>query len=53
MDSFHMEVPVLADHERTDTGCSVEDLPGAINDRDEWRESGKCMLAVWLDDDYY
>ena len=30
----------------SDTGCFLEDLPGAIDDKDEWRESGKSMLAA-------
>ena len=37
----------------TDTGCSLEDLPEATDDRDEWRgESGKSILAARHDDDY-
>ena len=34
-----------------DTGCHQEDLPGAMDDRGKWRESGKSVLARWLDDD--
>ena len=34
-----------------DTGCSLEDLPGAMNDRDGWRESERSVLAVRHDDD--
>ena len=36
-----------------DRGCSLEDLPEAIKDRDKWweRESGKSVLAAWHDDD--
>ena len=34
-----------------DTGCSLEDLPGVMDDRDGWRESGKSILLAWLDDD--
>ena len=32
----------------TDTGCSLEELPGTIGNWDEWREreSGKSMLVV-------
>ena len=33
-----------------DTGCSLEDLPGAMDDRGG-RGSGRSMLAVWHDDD--
>ena len=33
-----------------DTGCSLEDLPEAMNDRDE-RGPGISMLAAWHDDD--
>ena len=35
----------------TDTRWSLEDLLEAMGDRDESQESGKSMLAVWLDDD--
>ena len=39
MDPFHTDVQVLADqHFCMDTGCSLEDLLEAIDDRDEWRE---------------
>ena len=35
-----------------DTGCSPEDLPEAMNDREKWRErSGISVLAVRHDDD--
>ena len=40
-----------------DKRCSLEDLPGAMDNREGWRErerereSGKSMLAVWHDDD--
>ena len=33
-----------------DKGYSLENLPRAMDDRDGWRESGKSMLAVGLDD---
>ena len=37
-----------------DTGCSLEDLPGAMNNRDGWRErereSRESVLTVWDDD---
>ena len=33
------------------TGCSLEDLRGAMYDRDRWRESRKSMMAVLHDDD--
>ena len=37
-----------------DQGCSLEDLPGAMDDWDEWRERARKMLAVQLDyDDIY
>ena len=37
----------------TDTGCSLENQPGAMDDRTRRREkeSGKSVLAGWLDDD--
>ena len=35
----------------TDTGCSLEDLPKVIDDRNGERESGKPVLAGWHDDD--
>ena len=28
-----------------------EDLPGAMDDRDRWREKGKSVLSARLDDD--
>ena len=40
-----------------DTGTSFENLPGAMDDRDGWRErerereSGKSMLSARFDDD--
>ena len=35
-----------------DTGCCPEDLPRAMNDREEWRErSGISMLPARYDDD--
>ena len=36
-----------------DTGCSLEDLPEAMEDREKWREraSGKSVLAAWQNDD--
>ena len=36
-------------------GCSLEDLPEEMDDRDKWREreSGKFMLAAQHDDDIY
>ena len=37
-----------------DTGCSLENLPGAVNNWDEWRERerelGKSKLAAQFDD---
>ena len=42
---------------RTDTGCSLEDQPKAMDDRDGWRERerefGKSMLAAGHDGDAY
>ena len=45
----------------SDTGCSLEDLPKVMNDRDEWwesererereRESRKSVLVAWFYDD--
>ena len=36
-----------------DTGCCPEDLPGAMNDREEWREgTGISVLPAWHDDIY-
>ena len=36
-----------------DTGCCLEDLPGAMNDKDWWweRESGNSILSAWINDD--
>ena len=33
------------------TGYSLEDLPGAMDDRDEWKVPRKSMLSMRLDDD--
>ena len=33
-----------------DTGCSLEDLPGAVNNRDGWWESRDSVLSAWFDD---
>ena len=35
-----------------DTGCSLEDLPRVMDDRDRWRErvSGKYVLSAQIDD---
>ena len=37
-----------------DTGCRLEDLPGAMDDRDGWRdrEPGKSLLSAWFDGDH-
>ena len=32
-------------------GWSLEDLPGAMDDRDGWRKSGKSVLVAWSDDE--
>ena len=52
-----IDVSLLADQQEliyisADTGCSLEDLQGTMNDRDGWREreSGKSVLAARLDD---
>ena len=38
-------------HHCTDSGCSLEDLPGAMEDRDGWREEVReIMLAAWHGD---
>ena len=36
----------------TNIECSLEELPGVMNDKDGWREreSWKSVLSVWLDD---
>ena len=34
-----------------DTGCSLEDLPGAMNDREKWREKVRDIRAARHDDD--
>ena len=34
-----------------DTRCSLEDLPGAMDDSGQ-RESGRCVLVAWHDDKY-
>ena len=34
-----------------DTGCSLEDLPGMMEEREKEREFGKSMLATQLDND--
>ena len=34
----------------TDTGCCLEDLPKAMDNRDEWRESEIFMLAASPED---
>ena len=37
---------------RADTGCRLEDLPGAMDDRDEWRERVREIWAAgWNDND--
>ena len=51
-----MDTQVLANQQGhahqlgADTGCILEDLPGAIDDRDGWREreSGNNVLLVQL-----
>ena len=36
-----------------DTGCRLEDLPGAMDDRDGWKdiEFEKSVQGEWVDDD--
>ena len=68
---LHIDVQVLVDQQElicqlcADTGCSLEDLPGVIDDRDGWkerkkerkkererkRESKKSVLSMQLDDE--
>ena len=36
---------------RTVTGCSLEELPGAMDDKDRLRETRKSMQSVQIDDD--
>ena len=47
---LHLDVPVLADQQEhklcPDTWCNLEDLPGAVNDRDGWREKIRKIHAV-------
>ena len=58
---LHMDMQVLDNQLRTYqqqlcmfTGCNLEDLPKAMNDIDEWWESGKSMLAEQhVDDNIY
>ena len=59
---LHMDVPVLVDQQEVtykycvDTDCSLEDVPRAMDDRDNWGErervSAKSVLAAWLDEIY-
>ena len=44
---------MLADQQELTSVRTQEDLPGVMDDRDEWREreSGKSMQAVRHDDD--
>ena len=35
----------------TDTGCILEDLLGAMDDADGWRESENSVLSVQFDDE--
>ena len=55
---LRMDVLVLADQKGlyqfcVDTGCSLQDLPEANDDRDGWweGESGNSVLSARLDDD--
>ena len=49
-----MDTSVLAEQQgliyqfRMDTGCSLEDLPGAIDDRHRWRESIRKIWTVYV-----
>ena len=31
-----------------DTGCSSEDLPEAMNDREKWQESGTTLMMIYI-----
>ena len=52
-----MDVSVLADQQEfisissVRTGCSLEDLLGAMDDRDGWREERVSEISVVVDDD--
>ena len=55
---MNTDVPVVADHLCVDIGCNLENLLGAIDERErerererEERESGKSVLSVLFDDD--
>ena len=41
-----MDVPVLADQLFVDIACSLEDLPGTVDDRDEWQEIVRETRAI-------
>ena len=46
-------VRIYIDHLCVDTGSSLEDILGVMNDKDRWRkkESGNSGLSAWLCDD--
>ena len=49
-----MDVFVLADQQElcADTGCSLADLPGVMDDKDGWKKKvEESMLSARLDDD--
>ena len=50
---LHTDKQVLGDQlDPINNRCSLEDRPGAMDDRDEWQErSGKSVLAARDDDD--
>ena len=50
---LNIDSPVLADQQKiyihqlcADTGCSLEDLLGVIDDRDGWQERVKGLHAI-------
>ena len=54
---IHMDEPVLDNQETylqqfcTDRRCSLEDLPGAMDDEDDWQETVREIHAQLDDDD--
>ena len=45
MDLYHTDVQELDDQLCTNTGCSLEDLPKAMDDWDEWQERVRELRA--------
>ena len=47
-----MDMLVLDDQQLyMDTGCSLDDQPEVMDDRDKWQERGKSVLAAQHNDD--